>query len=128
MRALILPPLLAACTSLPADTSRAERDLADALRGRTAGAPVTCVSQSMLSGPQIIDDKTLVYTQSGRRVWVNTLPADCPSLRRDSILIVRVFGAQSCENDLFQTRDPGGIIPGPICRLGKFTPYDKPKQ
>ncbi|MEG3087879.1 DUF6491 family protein [Sphingomonas sp. PB4P5] len=128
MRALILLSLLAGCTSLPADTSRADRALAEALAGRNAGAPQRCVDRSTVSGPQIVDDHRLIYIQSSRRIWVNTLASACPSLRTDSVLVVRAFGTQMCENDQFQPRQPQDIVPGPICRFGPFTPYDKPKR
>jgi hypothetical protein len=128
MRALILLPVLAGCSSPPADTSSADRALATALAGRTAGAPQRCIDRTTIGGPQIIDDRTLIYNQSGRRLWVTTLPAACPSLRRDSVLIIRAFGTQTCQNDQFQARQPSDIIAGPICRFGTFTPYDKPKR
>lgn len=128
MRALILLPLLAACSSMPADTSSADRALAKELDGRSAGAPQRCIDRSLTSGPQIVDDHTLIYTQSGRRVWVNTLASPCPSLRTDSVLVVQAFGTQTCENDQFQPRQAGDVVAGTICRFGKFTPYDKPKR
>jgi hypothetical protein len=128
MRALILLPLLAGCSSLPIDTTRADRALAQAVAGRTAGTPQRCVDRTNVGGPQIVDDHTLIYNQSGRRLWINTLPAACPSLRRDSLLIVQAFGTQMCQNDQFQARQPTDIISGPICRFGTFTPYDKPKR
>ena len=127
MRVLALLPLLAACSSLPADTSSADRALAKAVEGRTAGTPQRCIDRSV-SGPQIIDARTLIYTQSGRRIWINTLPAACPALRPDSVLIVQAFGSGMCENDQFQARQPSQIIAGPICRFGKFTPFDKAKR
>ena len=128
MRALILLPLLAGCSSLPVDTSSADRALDAALAGRTAGAPQRCIDRTTAGGAQIVDDRTLIYNQSGRRLWLNTLPAACPSLRRDSLLIVQAFGAQMCQNDQFQPRQPNDIIAGPICRFGTFTPYDRPKR
>ena len=131
MRALILLPLIAGiagCSSLPADPSRADRAMAEALAGRSVGTPQRCIDRSTVSGPQIVDDHTLIYTQSGRRVWVNTLASACPSLRTDSVLVVRAFGTQMCENDQFQPRRPGELIGGAICRLSTFTPYDKPRR
>ncbi|MEN2785949.1 DUF6491 family protein [Sphingomonas qilianensis] len=128
MRTFILLPLLAACTSLPVDTSSADRALAEATAGRIAGAPQRCIDRSSAGGPQIVGDHTLLFTQSGRRLWINTLPASCPSLRRDSTLIVQAFGSQMCQNDQFQPRQPGDVVPGANCRLGTFTPYDRPKR
>ena len=117
---------LAGCSTAPADTSRADRALAQATAGRTAGASQRCLDQSRVQNPQIVDRRTLIYRESGRRIWVNTLPAACPSLRTDSILIVRLFGTDMCDGDRFQARQPTDIIAGPVCRLGAFTPYDRP--
>jgi hypothetical protein len=101
--------------------------LTKALAGRTAGAPQTCVENSMLGNAQIIDNRTLLYRESGRRVWRNDLPEACPGLRDDSRMIVEVYGSQLCQNDRFRAVDFGSHIPGPYCRFGKFVPYDKPK-
>jgi hypothetical protein len=116
---------VAACATA-ADTRKADSDLAKALAGRTPGKPVDCIDRSTVDGPQIIDSTTLLY-RSGRHVWRNTLEASCPALRQTSILIVEAHGSQMCRNDLFRATEVGSVVPGPICRLGKFTPYEKPK-
>jgi hypothetical protein len=102
--------------------------LTKVLAGRIAGAPQACVENAMLGNAQIIDNRTLLYRESGRRVWRNDLPDACPGLRDDSHLIVEVYGSQLCQNDRFRAVDFGSHIPGPYCRFGKFVPYDKPKS
>ena len=99
-----------------------------ALAGRVAGKAVECVDKSRLDGPQIIDEKTLIYRESGRRVWRNDLIGPCPGLRPLDTLIVDVYGGQLCRNDHFRAIEPGTRIPGMVCRLGVFTPYDKPAK
>jgi hypothetical protein len=103
-------------------------DLAKALAGRTPGTPQACVETSWVDGPQIIDNRTLIYRQTGRRLWRNDLPEACPGLHQDSRLIVELYGSQTCESDRFRPVDPGSRIPGAYCRLGKFVPYDKPRS
>jgi hypothetical protein len=103
-------------------------DVAKTLGGRTPGTPQTCIDNGSAGSPQIIDDRTLLYTESGRRIWRNDLPEACPGLRDDSHLIVEVYGSQLCQNDRFRAVDFGSHIPGPYCRFGKFVPYDKPKR
>lgn len=125
MRWLALPLLLAACASVPNDASDGDRDFAQLTAGRTAGTPQRCIDSSQFNGPRIIDARRIAYHQSGRE-WVSDLPAACPGLRRDATLIVDVYGGQLCQNDRFRTVYPGQSIPGPYCRFGKFTPYDKP--
>ena len=115
---------ITACATA-ADTQKTT-DLDKALAGRVAGAPVECIDRSYSDGPQIIDNHTLVY-RSGRTVWRNDLESNCRSLRQSSILIIEAHGSQMCRNDLFRPTEPGSAVPGAICRLGKFTPYEKPK-
>jgi hypothetical protein len=125
VRYALIPVLLAGFVGGAAPAALRDKD---PLAGRVAGAPVDCVDQSRLGGPDIIDNRTILYRQSLGRIWRNDLPAACPGLRPNTTLIVEIYGSQLCRNDHFRSRDPGSIIPGPICRLGKFTPYDLPKK
>ncbi|MCW3835885.1 DUF6491 family protein [Sphingomonas canadensis] len=127
-RILLAMVALAGCTASAelSDTSkaRAERELAKALAGRTAGEPVDCIRADRSNGPQIIDGDTLLYREMGT-VWRNDLPAACPGMQPGDILIVEMFGSQLCSSDRVRAVTPGANIPGPQCRLGKFTPYRK---
>ena len=125
MRYALIPALLAGLAGAAAPAAPREKD---PLAGRIAGKAVDCVDQSQLGGPDIIDNRTILYRQSLRRIWRNDLEAACPSLRPMTTLIVEIYGSQLCSGDRFRTRDSGSIIPGPYCRLGKFTPYDLPKK
>ncbi len=100
--------------------------LEKALAGRVAGPPVACIDSHVADGPQVIDNRTLLYRSAGK-VWRNDLPDACPSLDDDSILIVEMFGSRLCRNDHFRTVERGTSIPGAICRFGDFTPYSKAK-
>jgi hypothetical protein len=115
MRALLL--VLAAGLSVGA-----KRDL---LAGRVAGEPRDCISLTQNVSPTIVDQRTILYRESGRRIWRTTPVGACPSLRPDSILIIDVFGAQLCRNDRFRTLVPNTIIPSGYCRFDRFTPYDR---
>lgn len=42
-------------------------------------------------------------------------------------VIVEMRGSQLCRNDQFRVLTPGTSIPSGYCRLGKFTPYTRPK-
>ncbi|MDF7774669.1 hypothetical protein P1X14_05370 [Sphingomonas sp. AOB5] len=128
MSRIILGALaLAGLTAMgPAQDTSGDADLAKAIEGRTAGAPLECVSASFVGTPQIIDRDTLLY-RSGRTLYVNQLDAPCPGLEEGNTIIVELHGSQLCKNDSIRTLDPGMTIPGPYCRLGKFTPYKKAK-
>lgn len=114
---LLLPAALAASTG-------AKRD---PLAGRVAGAPVDCIGLRTNTSPQIVDDRTILYRETERRVWRTGPQGNCPSLRPFTTLIVEVYGAQLCRNDRFRVLEPGSIIPSSICRFDRFTPYDKPR-
>ena len=120
MRLALIPIAL---VGIAGTAPAAERD---PLAGRFPGAAVDCVDQSRLGGPDVIDNRTVLYRQSLKRIWRNDLPAACPGLRPNTTLIVEIYGNQLCSNDRIRAREPGSIIPGPYCRLGKFTPYDLP--
>jgi hypothetical protein len=127
-RWMILPAMaLIGCTSSTFQSqsiARADRDLADALKDLTPGAPTTCIHASSVDGPQVIDHDTVLYRE-GRTVWRNDLPSECRNMERGNTLIVEVNGGQMCQNDRFRVIEPGSTIPGPTCRFGKFTPYRK---
>jgi len=66
-----------------------------------------------------------VLYQEGRTVWRNELPVECRALEAGNTMVIEVNGGQLCNNDRFRMVEPGQSIPGPYCRLGKFTPYRK---
>ena len=125
MRYALIPVLLAGLAGAAAPAAPRDKD---PLAGRIAGKAVDCVDQSQLGGPDVIDDRTILYRQSLGRIWRNDLAAACPGLRPQTTLIVEIYGSQLCRNDHFRSRDAGSVIPGPLCRLGKFTPYDLPEK
>jgi hypothetical protein len=123
-------PLLAlifvAAGAMAADSDKDAHDLAKALAGRTPGKPIDCVDPAWAGSPQIIGNRTLIYRGTGSMLR-NDLPDACPGLDDDSIIVNEIHGSQLCSGDLFYTLQRGSRIPGPRCRLGKFTPYTKPK-
>jgi hypothetical protein len=122
MRLLPLLLVASACAATGGDPSRGESDLQRELAGRTAGEPRECVSISSGAGLAARGRQTLVLEQGGA-LWVNRLAAACPGLDETSQIVIEVHGSQYCRNDRFRARRPGDSIPGPICRLGSFTPY-----
>ncbi len=117
--------ILALAALLP--LSAATRD--DPLAGRVAAPAEDCVSLTRVQGPDVVDERTIIYRQNRRRLWV-THPVDaCPSLRPQlSTLVVEVQGDRLCRNDRFRVRSVNSPIPGPVCRFGRFTPYDLPAK
>ena len=130
--ALFAALLLGSCAQSPERIARehakAESDLATALAGRVAGKPVSCLSNDQTRNAQIIDSRTILYSQTGRTVWRNDIQGSCPSLRQGSILIVEVYGSQLCRNDRFRVTEPGATIPSAYCLFGSFTPYTRARN
>ena len=131
MKTILAVPLLvvaATLTGLVADGALAKGQswLSRELAGRTAGAPADCIELPRVEGPMIVDSRTILYRQSGKRIWRADVGETCTALREDMSLIVRPSNSRLCRNDLFQPIEPGARIPGATCRFGKFVPYDKP--
>lgn len=100
----------------------------DPLAGRIAGAPVDCIDLARQGGPEIVDDHTILYRESGRRTWLARPIGTCPSLRPLQTLIVEVYGGRVCRLDRFRVLTPGMTIPSAYCAFDRFTPYDKPAR
>jgi len=124
VRYALIPIALAGLAGAAAPAAPRE----DPLAGRVAGKAVDCVDRSQVGGPDIVDNRTILYRQSLKRIWRNDLEGACPGLRPAATLIVEVYGSQLCSGDRFQAHEPGSVIPGPYCRLGRFTPYDLPAK
>ena len=122
MRALLLVLALGSCVAAGSMEERESKALGRDLAERVAGEPERCVPRIQAAGLNAVDRRTLVYDTPGT-LWVNRLRADCPGLRPDSTLVIETAGDQYCRNDRIRALDPGGLIPGPICLLGDFTPH-----
>jgi hypothetical protein len=119
--------LLAAGLAAAAPASTHDRDPLAEFAGRVAGAPVQCLNADRAGSLQVLDERTLVYRESARRIWRNDLPDVCPGLDDDAILVIELFGGRPCKGDLFYAVERGSSIRGPSCRLGSFVPYVKAK-
>ncbi|HEX8644093.1 MAG TPA: DUF6491 family protein [Allosphingosinicella sp.] len=127
MRALpILFAVLAGCAAAGSLEDRERTALARDLAGRSAGEPRRCVPAVQGVSLNAVDRRTLVYDTPGT-LYVSRLRTDCPSLRPDSTIVVEAYGDQYCANDRIRALDPGTTIPGPLCLLGEFTPYRRPR-
>ena len=96
----------------------------DPLAGRVAGPPVDCIDLDRVQGPEIVDARTILYHQNGRRIWRTAPEGNCPSMRPGDGLNVEVFAGQLCRHDRFRARS-AGYVRTAVCRFGRFVPYDK---
>jgi len=128
MRALMLISVAAVAASGCTRPVAPNQDAAFAheLAGRVAGAPQGCVGTMQGQNLRVIDGQTLAYDQ-GATIWVNKLGASCPAIEPLNMVIVEPqMGSQYCRGDHIRGLEPGGIIPGPTCFLGEWTPYRRP--
>jgi hypothetical protein len=100
-------------------------DLAQAIAGRTAGPPQSCVHTESSSGLHAIDESNIGYG-SGRTIYVNHLGGACPGLRELSTIIIEAHGSEYCRGDRFRSVELAQSIPGPTCILQDWVPYRRP--
>ena len=98
-----------------------EQRLEKLLEGRTAGKPVSCISQADARDMEIFDGVALVY-RAGSTLYVNR-PRNAEALDSDDILVVRGSGSQLCRLDLINTVDRMGHFTTGFVNLGDFVPY-----
>lgn len=120
--------LLGGCAGAGATSAqkdeRGARELAAVTEGRVAGEPQRCVDPRRVQGPQIISPNTIVYRDVDT---VYTMEASgCPYIDDNYVVVAEINGTNFCENDRFRTLQRGAVVPGAICRVGKFTPWRKP--
>jgi len=122
--------MLGSCSTTPVEqvrSPRAQKELADALAGRVAGKPVSCLPSYRADNMQIIDDWTILF-RDGRTIYVQNPRGGCPGIgSRRNILVNRVFGTnQLCSGDISHLLDPVSGIQGGACVFGDFVPYTRP--
>ena len=124
--ALSLVPLAAGCMAEapPAQMSaRSETQLAEAIEGRVAGEPRSCVPSRDLLGNRSAGEGAFIFnTRSSNLIYVNRPPAGCPELRGDA-LKTRTTGTQLCRGDIVEVFDPLNGFSRGGCGLGDFVPY-----
>ena len=100
--------------------------LADLLRGRSAGKPQRCISTFAENNLKIISGTAIVY-DDGRTIWVNRT-RDPASLDDDDILVVRRTGSDLCRLDNVRTVSRGTGTLRAIVMLEDFVPYRRPAR
>ena len=130
----ILPALALIGAAVPATAATprvsqtGEAKLAEALKGRVAGKPVDCINLRNARSSQVYDGTAIVY-EDGRTLYVNRPTSGADSLRRDDILITKLWGGDRlCRIDTIRLLDQGSRFEHGFVGLGQFVPYTKPKS
>ena len=125
MRKLL--PLLAGSLALVAGSAQAkpadhEAELARAVAGRVAGAPVDCIDMHRVLGSHIIPGVAIVY-DAGSTIYVNRPRAGAESMNQWDVMVNRLFSNQLCSVDTVQLLDQGSHMYSGTVFLGEFVPY-----
>jgi len=105
-------------------TAKAEAKLQTALQGKVAGAPVSCLPPYRADDMTIIDDNTILFRDSSKRVYRNDPPGGCPPMGSGNYALVRrSINAQMCRGDIVSVVDVTNKINAGSCTLGSFIPY-----
>ena len=133
--------LAAGCASTPEDAVRREAIDEDILEILSLSLgedvkPLRCLSDVQYRGIRPLDEKHLLFTGKGGKLWVNVLRHRCHDLKHGSVLRVRSHSfSHICSTDRFAVDDwfqlpwysrwPwqwGASGTGMSCTLGQFYP------
>jgi hypothetical protein len=89
------------------------------------GPPVTCISTIQVRTIRVIDDQTVDFETSGRRIYRNNLPLRCSGLTFNRSISHNSRTSQVCSFNTFTVNSPGLGPRGPSCRLGPFQPMTR---
>ena len=127
---LLIGATLASCAAAPQPgrSAKAETRFQNLLAGKVAGPAVSCLPSYRAEDMIVIDDETIAFRDSSRRVWVTNLQGGCSNLGSGSYALVtkRFGGSGLCRGDIGQVADlTSGMTVG-SCVFGDFTPYERP--
>jgi hypothetical protein len=108
----------------PTRTEKNEARLAEMLKGRTAGEPVTCIPEFKSNQVEVLEGVALVYGV-GKTLYV-AKPDHMDSMQWDDIMVVKRTGGQLCNTDIVRTIDRNSGFTTGVVFLSKFVPYRKP--
>lgn len=118
--------ILAGCSTAPESPNpRAEQILQHHLAGKVPGPPVACLPTWRSDDMVVVDERTLIFRDSKRRVYRNTIPGGCPGLGwgHNALVFRSLTGSRLCHGEIAQVVDlTSGILAG-TCALGPFVPY-----
>ena len=127
---LLLVAVLTGCMTQPPPATQLAESQAkfqELTSGKVAGSAMACLPPSARSRNMVaIDNSTIAYVDSPRRVYVNHLRGECSNLRNGFYtLVVRSGGSGTCSGDIADVADVRTGITAGSCALGEFVPYTR---
>jgi hypothetical protein len=113
--------LLAATLAAPT----AAQSAADAESLDAASGPRRCLPHPSIKRTKILNDNSIVFVTRDDTIYNSTLPKECPSLKRDSLVHYGITNGRICAGDRFQIlleMSPRNYVPTFMCELGSFVP------
>ena len=127
---LLIGATLASCAAAPQPgrSAKAETRFQQLLAGKVAGPAVSCLPSYRADDMIVIDDQTIAFRDTSRRVWVTNLQSGCSNLGSGHYALVtkRMGGSGLCRGDIAQVVDVQNGITVGSCVFGDFTPYVRP--
>jgi hypothetical protein len=99
-----------------------EAELARALQGRVAGAPVQCIDLHRIRSSRIITDTAIIY-DAGSVVYVNRPNNGANQLNQWDTMVTRTSTSQLCSVDTVTMVDQASRSFTGVVFLGDFVPY-----
>jgi hypothetical protein len=120
---LIAGALLFGATSASARPGESgEAELARALAGRAAGAPVSCIDLHRVTSSRIIPHTAIVY-EVGGTLYVNRPVNGAEQLSHFDTMVTRLPTTRLCNVDTVTLVDQGSRSFTGVVFLGEFVPY-----
>jgi hypothetical protein len=118
----ILSTALLATSAVAAPRLSPEAELADELKGRVAGEPVSCINLSNIRSVRIVDRTAIIY-DAGRVLYVNRPRSGARSLDRWDTLVTRLHSSRLCRPEVVHLYDSASRFETGAVFLGDFIPY-----
>lgn len=122
---LALLILLGAAPAGSADRPKDAKALARATAGRSAGAPIDCITRSRTEEFQVAGRHLIFHLNSGI-TYINEVSPGCEAGGPRQTLVFRSASSRLCRGEIALSVDPLGGAAGGSCALGRFVPYERP--
>ena len=93
-----------------------------------AGAAVSCIPIASIRESRVRSDRVIDFVTTGRRVYRNTLPYDCPGLGFERRFAYSTSLTQLCSLDVVTVFTTSPVQRGATCGLGPFQPVTLPRS
>jgi hypothetical protein len=118
----VIGTALLATSTVAAPRLSPEAELADELKGRVAGEPVSCINLSNVRSVRIVDRTAIIY-DAGRVLYVNRPRSGARSLDRWDTLVTRLHTNRLCRPEVVHLYDSASRFETGAVFLGDFIPY-----